>query len=198
MSTRKSKYTKERLSPIVESNFSWAGVLKELGLYYSGGNLTNVRKYVSFHGLATDHFTGQLWSKGKTAFDNQVLRKNSFKTPGRVPDEEVFKLNGHPIPTSKIKKRLLLSGWENKCSVCGLSDWLSKPMTLHLDHVNGNPCDNRKENLRILCPNCHQQTETWGSRNRKVQGRLLELVDNSELESEAFVRESSSLSPPTT
>lgn len=51
---------------------------------------------------------------------------------------------------------------------CGQGpEWNSKVLTLQLDHINGNPADNRLENLRFLCPNCHTQTETFGSRNSK-------------------------------
>lgn len=48
---------------------------------------------------------------------------------------------------------------------CGISEWNGVPAPLQLDHVNGDRRDNRLENLRILCPNCHAQTDTWCGRN---------------------------------
>ncbi|MBV9438615.1 MAG: HNH endonuclease [Candidatus Eremiobacteraeota bacterium] len=67
-----------------------------------------------------------------------------------------------------IKRRLIAEGkLQNICAICGIADWKGRPLSLQLDHVNGNGLDYRLENLRILCPNCHSQTETFAGRNRK-------------------------------
>lgn len=55
-----------------------------------------------------------------------------------------------------------------KCAICGLTEWNGKTLSLELDHINGINDDNRLENLRFLCPNCHSQTDTYGARNSKV------------------------------
>ena len=69
-----------------------------------------------------------------------------------------------------IKKRVLEAGLlELKCNICGLNSWLDKHITLEMDHINGKPVDNRIENLRLLCPNCHSQTDTFRGKNRKVE-----------------------------
>jgi 5-methylcytosine-specific restriction endonuclease McrA len=57
---------------------------------------------------------------------------------------------------------------EPRCEACGLTEWLARPISFELHHVNGDGNDNRLENLLILCPNCHSQTDTWGGRKKKT------------------------------
>jgi hypothetical protein len=57
-----------------------------------------------------------------------------------------------------------------KCEVCSVSDWQGKPITLHVDHINGDPANDHPDNLRLICPNCHSQTEFLGAAN-KGRGR---------------------------
>jgi len=58
-----------------------------------------------------------------------------------------------------------------ECSECGISDWQGKPITLQIEHIDGNNKNNTIDNIKWLCPNCHTQTETWGSRNASPESK---------------------------
>lgn len=68
-----------------------------------------------------------------------------------------------------LKRRLLKEGIIiNKCEICNIDKWNGKELTCQLDHIDGDGKNNKLENLRMLCPNCHSQTETFsGKKNRK-------------------------------
>ena len=65
-----------------------------------------------------------------------------------------------------------------KCAICGCTEWQGKTLSLELDHINGINNDNRLENLRFLCPNCHSQTSTYGSRNQQVNSSEYDIPDD--------------------
>jgi hypothetical protein len=95
---------------------------------------------------------------------------------GRVKPNNILRLipltdllkEGSKHQRGHIKRRLMSAGMiENRCMECGLTEWRGKPLTVHIDHINGIRDDWRMENLRTLCPNCHSQTDTFAGRNRK-------------------------------
>jgi len=64
-------------------------------------------------------------------------------------------------------RKYLISVRGNKCEICYVKDWNKQPLSLHVDHIDGNSDDNTPNNIRLLCPNCHSQTETFSGRNKK-------------------------------
>lgn len=68
-----------------------------------------------------------------------------------------------------------------KCDICGITEWNGKTLSLELDHINGKNNDNRLENLRFLCPNCHSQTSTYGSRNQQLNSKVSDYNISEEL-----------------
>jgi DNA-binding XRE family transcriptional regulator len=86
----------------------------------------------------------------------------------------IEQLLARPRSRHHLKGRLLGAGLlEERCECCGASEWLGRPLSLQLHHRNGDGKDNRLENLTLLCPNCHSQTDTWGGRNKRAPLRVL-------------------------
>lgn len=65
------------------------------------------------------------------------------------------------------KTRIILYEQNYRCIICNIKDWCGQPLTLHLDHINGDNTNNKRENLRYICPNCHSQTKTYCGKNIK-------------------------------
>jgi hypothetical protein len=166
----KTKYTKELLEEVVVKSRSYREVHERLGIKYHNGKSRYIRDKIKQYNISISHFIKSP-SRDKTAENCKSVKKVTQCI--RWPDEVVFCKNSVLTRGPEIRRRLLKKGWEFKCNECGLEDeWNGKPITLQLDHINGDSCDNRYENLRFLCPNCHSQTETFGNKkhyNRKVK-----------------------------
>jgi 5-methylcytosine-specific restriction endonuclease McrA len=102
----------------------------------------------------------------RNAWSDAIRRGVILPRPRLEPIEDVLAA-GRPRCRQHVKVRLLGAGLkEPRCERCGLSDWHDQPLALELHHINGDGLDNRLENLELLCPNCHSQTDTWGGRNK--------------------------------
>lgn len=117
------------------------------------------------HILRTLHLNTVYHYKIKNFIENNKLSTNHFKI---VYNHTPY--NGKKIRSfTEFKKKLLLQGkLINKCAICNIDPiWNNKPLVLQLDHINGDHSNNNIENLRLLCANCHTQTDTYAGRNSK-------------------------------
>jgi hypothetical protein len=154
--SKKRKWNIEDLKKAVEQSTSIRKVLIKLNLKPAGGNYEQIKKYIRENSLETNHFKGKGWNKG-LKFDAQPIRSL----------EDIL-VSESDFQSHKLKNRLIKSGIKSpKCEECG---WAKKSaddrIPVELDHINGNRHDNRLENLRILCPNCHSLKPTHRGLNR--------------------------------
>lgn len=160
MSKRRS-WSDGQLQVAVAKSRSYRAVLIELKLIPAGGNYAQITSRIKSLNLDTSHFTGKGWNVGM-----------QFRPTPPKPIEELL-VAGSAYQSHRLKKRLFLSGLKKPaCELCGWSQ--ESPdgrIPVELDHVNGDHSDNRIENLRILCPNCHSLQPTHRGRNKKVRLR---------------------------
>lgn len=153
---RGKNYTNEDVANAVSTSVSIRQVLSKLGLVAAGGNYASIHRLIQELELDTSHFTGMLWSKGK------ILGK-------KFPLEDYLS-NRRTIQSHKLKLRLFSEGFKLKiCEGCTLTTWKGLPISLELDHVDGDHDNNELSNLRVLCPNCHSQTPTYRGKNKKAK-----------------------------
>lgn len=145
------KYDEEALRQAVAASQSIAEVLRRLGIRPAGGSHFHISNRIRAEGLDTSHFLGQAVARGRPR-------------PRKTPDEILLVL---PVGSLRAKRHQLVRAMIDRgvsvvCSGCGLGPvWRDRPLTLAVDHMSGDWLDNRLENLRFLCPNCHAQTATW-------------------------------------
>lgn len=150
------RVTDEEIAAAVRASRSYAQALRTLGAPTAGGCYAWLKRAIERLGLDTGHMRGQGWAAGFNFPD----RRSS-----RIPLDEVL-VEGRFSQTSRIRERLVEEGLKpRRCERCGLTGWQGQPIPLELDHINGRRDDNRLENLRLLCPNCHALTPTYRGRN---------------------------------
>lgn len=142
----------EVLMKVLNESYSISNVLNTLGYKNNGRNQEILRK--------------RFWNEKNIKFSD-ITRRNRIKR-NALPEKRNTRQGRLTV---KQKEILIESGaLEYMCYECGQqSEWNGKPLVLQFDHIDGDPCNNNLDNLRILCPNCHTQTTTWGGKNSKKQ-----------------------------
>ena len=132
-----------------------------LGLAIAGNSVKGVKNLANELGLDVSHFKGHGWSKGLTDMPSP---------PQTISLSEILVEKSSYTSSKDLKRRLFKAELkERRCEHCSNTKWMGQDIPLQLDHINGNRSDNRIENLRVLCPNCHALTPTWGGRNHKAR-----------------------------
>lgn len=122
--------------------------------YYDRGN--GVRSCIREFG-----FSSETWYAA-------VRRGVIAPRPAHMSTDQLFRA-GVPRNRGHLKQRLLRDGLKDgRCECCGIGSWRDRPLSLALHHINGVRDDNRLENLQLLCPNCHSQTDTFSGRNGRA------------------------------
>ena len=153
-----SKYNWDlnQIKEAVKDSINYTEVLEKLQIPRQGNNSSTLKRILKENNIDYSHFTG---------------RAREYKKKEETPISDYLS-NKVKITSSKLKDKLIKSGLkENKCENpgCGINSWHGKPIICQLHHINGDHNDNRLENLQILCPNCHSQTDNYcGNSNKNV------------------------------
>lgn len=144
----------EFLEQEIKNCYSYADFCRLMDLVPEGGNYLRVKALIKKYNLDISHFKNEPWNKGK-------CYKQSYSKL-----EDALVENSPVTNTNSLKKRLWKAGLkEQKCELCGCEEHLE------MHHINGDPTDNRLENLQILCPTCHAGTENFRGKNSSVGHR---------------------------
>jgi Zn finger protein HypA/HybF involved in hydrogenase expression len=155
----------EDFTRFVAESETWTEILRKCG-YNNHGNKTVVMKRIKEMGLDASHLpTGHNWAAGKSGYNVKYSL------------EDILVENSTYASSGGLKRRLMKElKWEHRCNSCKNTEWMGKPIPLELEHRNGVHDDNRVENLELLCPNCHAQTDTYKGKNIKTYKEVQQVV----------------------
>jgi hypothetical protein len=160
------KYTKEGLQEAANKCFSFRQMLLIFNLKETGGNYANIQNRCKEFNVDTSHFFGMAWNRK----EHPAFSKNG------KPLDEFFVKGDKKADSTKVKNRLINNGLrEYKCERCGIYEWCGGRIVIELHHLNGDPSDNRLDNLQLLCPNCHSQTHNYCKKSELRNGKRLQL-----------------------
>ena len=141
------KIDKEEFIKVCNEELSMARAASKLGIHFN-----TFKKYALEFGCYNPNPGGKGLNKGHNG--------------NKIPTDEILAGKHPQYQTNKLRLRLIAEGIKDeKCEMCGIEEWLGERLAFELDHIDGNSNNHLLENLRIVCPNCHSQTETYRAKN---------------------------------
>ncbi|MGW8884329.1 HNH endonuclease signature motif containing protein [Streptomyces sp. NPDC055749] len=149
------RWTREVLESAVVASTSMCGVLRHLGVEVVGGQHTHISRRIKAYGIDISHFRSP--SRAGESRRQSPSGLLVEQAPGQA----------RRMPSDRLKRALFAEGMAELCAVCGIdATWQGHPLPLEVDHIDGDWRNNRIENLRFLCPNCHSTTDTYRGRGK--------------------------------
>lgn len=158
MASKLYNFSPEQLQSLLDSSNTYIEILRVAGIKSSSSTNT-LKRIINEYNLDTSIF-----EENRKIYKQQMAKK-SFCLEYNIESKlhKNTKANSH-----KLKNKLIEFGYkDNKCELCGISEWLGKPVKLQLHHIDGDHDNNELSNLQILCPNCHSMTDNFGVYNSK-------------------------------
>lgn len=162
MASKLYDYTPTELQKLLDESDGYADLLRKINLNPKGGNPETLKRIIKEYNLDETKLNqnrhnlyircAEYASKSKTEYSLEDI------LDGKYPKYQ----------SSKLLERLIKAGYkERKCEKCGITEWMGKEIVFHLHHKDGNHINNKLDNLEVLCPNCHSQTDTFAGKNSK-------------------------------
>ena len=158
MASKLYNFSPEQLQSLLDSRNTYTEILRVAGINSSSSTNT-LKRIIKEYKLDTSKF------EENRKLYKQQMAKMSLCSEYNIESKlhRNTKTNSH-----KLRNKLIEFGYkESKCELCGISEWLGKPVKLQLHHIDGNHDNNELSNLQILCPNCHSMTDNFGVYNSK-------------------------------
>jgi hypothetical protein len=156
--SRKINVTDEQIIQVALSSHSATAAAARLGIKYE---------------------TFRVHAKRLNVFNTNQSGKGTNKPKddgvGKIALTDIFEGNHPQYQSNKLRKRLFSEKIkEEKCELCGITEWFGKKLSFELDHIDGNRYNHKLSNLQILCPNCHSQTDTFRGKNKSGNGGMVD------------------------